>query len=97
MYFSSYSLCVFSGCKRYVAGALGPTNKTLSVSPSVERPDFRNISKMTSFLHLSECDRPQWLEQVAFFQETYFSINVCHDELNIQIAQILVQRKHLSL
>ncbi|KAM4524386.1 methionine synthase isoform 1-T1 [Odontesthes bonariensis] len=33
-----------SGCKRYVAGALGPTNKTLSVSPSVERPDFRNIS-----------------------------------------------------
>ncbi|KAM9716776.1 methionine synthase isoform 2-T2 [Menidia menidia] len=33
-----------SGGKRYVAGALGPTNKTLSVSPSVERPDFRNIS-----------------------------------------------------
>jgi len=29
-----------------VAGAVGPTNKTLSVSPSVERPDFRNISKM---------------------------------------------------
>ncbi|XP_028287137.1 methionine synthase [Parambassis ranga] len=33
-----------TGCKRYVAGAVGPTNKTLSVSPSVERPDFRNIS-----------------------------------------------------
>uniref|UniRef100_A0A8C5N771 Methionine synthase n=1 Tax=Gouania willdenowi TaxID=441366 RepID=A0A8C5N771_GOUWI len=33
-----------SGCKRYVAGAVGPTNKTLSVSPSVERPDFRNIT-----------------------------------------------------
>uniref|UniRef100_A0A3B4UYX1 Methionine synthase n=1 Tax=Seriola dumerili TaxID=41447 RepID=A0A3B4UYX1_SERDU len=32
-----------TGCKRYVAGAVGPTNKTLSVSPSVERPDFRNI------------------------------------------------------
>uniref|UniRef100_A0A3P9N267 Methionine synthase n=1 Tax=Poecilia reticulata TaxID=8081 RepID=A0A3P9N267_POERE len=32
-----------SGWKRYVAGALGPTNKTLSVSPSVEKPDFRNI------------------------------------------------------
>ncbi|XP_038841312.1 methionine synthase-like isoform X3 [Salvelinus namaycush] len=31
-----------TGCKRYVAGAMGPTNKTLSVSPSVERPDFRN-------------------------------------------------------
>ncbi|XP_070401461.1 methionine synthase [Nothobranchius furzeri] len=33
-----------SGCKRFVAGALGPTNKTLSVSPSVDRPDFRNIT-----------------------------------------------------
>ncbi|KAM6896918.1 LOW QUALITY PROTEIN: methionine synthase [Xenentodon cancila] len=33
-----------SGCKRYVAGALGPTNKTLSVSPSVDRPDLRNIT-----------------------------------------------------
>uniref|UniRef100_A0AC11EI36 5-methyltetrahydrofolate-homocysteine methyltransferase n=1 Tax=Ovis aries TaxID=9940 RepID=A0AC11EI36_SHEEP len=33
-----------TGIKRYVAGALGPTNKTLSVSPSVERPDYRNIT-----------------------------------------------------
>ncbi|XP_051523828.1 methionine synthase isoform X2 [Myxocyprinus asiaticus] len=33
-----------TGCKRFVAGAVGPTNKTLSVSPSVERPDFRNIT-----------------------------------------------------
>lgn len=32
-----------SGSKRYVAGAMGPTNRTLSVSPSVERPDYRNI------------------------------------------------------
>lgn len=29
---------------RFVAGALGPTNRTLSISPSVEKPDFRNIS-----------------------------------------------------
>ncbi|KAF7648951.1 hypothetical protein LDENG_00149660 [Lucifuga dentata] len=33
-----------TGVKRYVAGAVGPTNKTLSVSPSVERPDLRNIT-----------------------------------------------------
>ncbi|KAF4018766.1 hypothetical protein G4228_010618 [Cervus hanglu yarkandensis] len=33
-----------TGIKRYVAGALGPTNKTLSVSPSVEKPDYRNIT-----------------------------------------------------
>jgi 5-methyltetrahydrofolate--homocysteine methyltransferase len=34
-----------SGIRRYVAGALGPTSKTLSISPSVEKPDFRNISE----------------------------------------------------
>ncbi|XP_006872073.1 PREDICTED: methionine synthase [Chrysochloris asiatica] len=33
-----------TGIKRFVAGALGPTNKTLSVSPSVERPDARSIT-----------------------------------------------------
>ncbi|KAF0976209.1 hypothetical protein FDP41_004884 [Naegleria fowleri] len=29
---------------RFVAGALGPTNKTASISPSVEDPGFRNIT-----------------------------------------------------
>ena len=29
---------------RYVAGALGPTNKTASMSPDVDRPGFRNVS-----------------------------------------------------
>ncbi|KAB7503630.1 Methionine synthase [Armadillidium nasatum] len=33
-----------TGVKRFVAGALGPTNRTLSISPSVERPDYRNIT-----------------------------------------------------
>ena len=32
------------GSKKYVAGAIGPTNKTLSVSPSVENPAFRGIT-----------------------------------------------------
>lgn len=30
--------------KCFVAGAIGPTNKTLSLSPDVNRPDFRSIS-----------------------------------------------------
>ncbi len=34
-----------TGKQCWVAGALGPTNRTLSISPSVERPDFRNISE----------------------------------------------------
>lgn len=29
------------GTKKFVAGAVGPTSKTLSVSPSVENPAFR--------------------------------------------------------
>ena len=33
-----------TGVARFVAGAVGPTNRTLSISPSVEKPDFRNIS-----------------------------------------------------
>ncbi|CAH1792878.1 unnamed protein product [Owenia fusiformis] len=33
-----------TGVRRYVAGAMGPTNRTLSISPSVEKPDFRNVT-----------------------------------------------------
>ncbi|KAK2150429.1 B-12 dependent methionine synthase [Paralvinella palmiformis] len=33
-----------TGRRRYVAGAMGPTNRTLSLSPSVEKPEFRNIT-----------------------------------------------------
>lgn len=29
--------------KCYVAGAMGPTNKTCSISPKVEEPDYRDI------------------------------------------------------
>ena len=32
------------GKPRYVVGSLGPTNRTASLSPDVNRPDFRNIS-----------------------------------------------------
>jgi len=33
-----------TGVQRYVAGALGPTNRTASLSPDVNDPGFRNIS-----------------------------------------------------
>ena len=46
---NEFDWCV-SGRRRFVVGAVGPTNRTLSLSPSVERPDFRNISE---FLLLS--------------------------------------------
>lgn len=34
-----------SGRRCFVCGAVGPTNKTLSISPSVEKPHYRNISR----------------------------------------------------
>lgn len=34
----------FDGRKRLVAGSIGPTNRTLSISPSVEQPEFRNCT-----------------------------------------------------
>ena len=40
------------GIKRYVAGGLGPTNRTLSISPSVDNPEMRNISKYCWFASL---------------------------------------------
>ena len=33
-----------AGKPRFVAGVLGPTNRTASLSPDVERPGFRNVS-----------------------------------------------------
>jgi 5-methyltetrahydrofolate--homocysteine methyltransferase len=35
-----------TGVRRYCAGAVGPTNRTLSISPSVEKPEYRNVSKL---------------------------------------------------
>eukprot|EP01012_Entosiphon_sulcatum_P018553 TRINITY_DN2328_c0_g1_i1.p1 TRINITY_DN2328_c0_g1~~TRINITY_DN2328_c0_g1_i1.p1 ORF type:complete len:1257 (-),score=304.91 TRINITY_DN2328_c0_g1_i1:433-3879(-) len=32
------------GKRRFVAGAVGPTNRTASISPSVEHPDVRNVT-----------------------------------------------------
>jgi len=41
----SKNYCRETGYTKYVAGAMGPTNRTLSISPSVEKPEFRNISE----------------------------------------------------
>jgi 5-methyltetrahydrofolate--homocysteine methyltransferase len=33
-----------TGTPRFVIGAIGPTNRTLSISPSVEKPEYRNVT-----------------------------------------------------
>ena len=47
-----------TGDKKYVAGAMGPTNRTLSISPSVEKPDFRNISKQEITIKINSTPPP---------------------------------------
>ena len=60
--FNLCSYICFSGLKRYVAGTVGPTNRTLSISPSVERPEYRNISKIAISLqkHKHLISWPGW-------------------------------------
>lgn len=66
---------------KFVAGAIGPTNKTLSVSPSVENPAFRGITYdevVTAYYQQAE---GLWAGGVdIFFVETIF------DTLNAKAA-----------
>ena len=48
-YFLTLNSQLIAGVKRYVAGSIGPTNRTLSISPSVEKPEFRNVSEYLQF------------------------------------------------
>lgn len=57
-----------------MAGAIGPTNKTLSVSPSVERPDLRNTSKPF-------CVFKKFFVQVQCIRSTCVHISPAFDEL----------------
>lgn len=43
------------GTWRLVAGAVGPTNRTTSISPKVEDPGFRN----TDYLEIKDCYKEQ--------------------------------------
>ncbi len=69
------------GRRRFVAGAIGPTNKTLSLSPSVEDPGYREID----FDHLSEVYR----EQAAALVEggvDFILVETIFDTLNAKAA-----------
>lgn len=44
-----------TGIPRFAIGAIGPTNRTLSISPSVEKPEYRNVT----FDELREAYREQ--------------------------------------
>tara|TARA_Y100001933_G_scaffold241843_1_gene268938 strand:+ start:666 stop:1724 length:1059 start_codon:yes stop_codon:yes gene_type:complete len=69
-----------TGTPRGVAGAIGPTNKTLSISPDVNDPGFRDID--------FETIRKAYHEQAAAMAEhvDFFLIETVFDTLNAKAA-----------
>lgn len=66
-----------AGPDRWVAGAVGPTNKTLSLSPDVENPAFREVS----FDEVVECYEEQ-VEALAEGGADFILIETIFDTLN---------------
>lgn len=77
---------------RFVAGAIGPTNKTLSLSPNVEDPGFREID----FDYLAEVYR----EQAAALMEggaDFILVETIFDTLNAKAAIFAVRQLEREL
>ena len=80
------------GRPRFVAGAIGPTNKTLSLSPDVEDPGFREID----FDFLTEVYR----EQAAALVEggaDFILIETIFDTLNAKAGIMAVKQLEAEL
>ena len=83
---------VADGRPRFVAGAIGPTNKTLSLSPDVEDPGFREID----WDFLVEVYR----EQAAALVEggaDFILVETVFDTLNCKAAIMAVRQLERSL
>jgi 5-methyltetrahydrofolate--homocysteine methyltransferase len=80
------------GRPRFVAGAIGPTNKTLSLSPDVEDPGFREIT----FDYLAEVYR----EQAAALIEggaDFILVETVFDTLNAKAAIYAIRQLEQEL
>jgi 5-methyltetrahydrofolate--homocysteine methyltransferase len=73
------------GKMRWVAGAIGPTNRTASISPDVNRPEYRN----TSFDELREAYREQTLGLIEGGSDIIM-IETIFDTLNAKAAGVAV-------
>lgn len=77
------------GKKRYVLGAIGPTNRTLSISPDVNDPAFRNIT----FMEVVEA----YLEQIAALVDggvDVLLVETIFDTLNAKAALFAIDEYH---
>lgn len=72
---------------RFVAGAIGPTNKTLSMSPDVNDPGFRAVS----FNELVDCYTEQ-LKGLADGGVDIFLVETIFDTLNAKAALFAIQQ-----
>lgn len=80
------------GTPRFVAGAIGPTNKTLSLSPDVEDPGYREID----FDELADV----YFEQAAALVEggaDFILIETIFDTLNAKAGVFAVKRLEREL
>ena len=72
---------------RFVCGAIGPTNKTASISPDVSNPAFRNIN----FNELAEAYEKQAEGLIKFYNELNGNIasNQEDQAAEAQLAQVV--------
>ncbi len=75
------------GRPRFVAGAIGPTNKTLSLSPDVEDPGFREID----FDHLADVYSEQALALVEGGAD-FILVETVFDTLNARAAIFAIRQ-----
>jgi len=66
---------------KWVAGCVGPTNKTASISPSVDQPELRNIT----FAELKHCYREQ-IDSLMMSGVDLILIETVFDTLNAKAA-----------
>ena len=67
---------------RFVAGSIGPTNRTCSISPEVERPEFRAVS----FDQLVAAYTEQIVALVSTGLVDLLLVETCFDTLNCKAA-----------
>jgi 5-methyltetrahydrofolate--homocysteine methyltransferase len=80
------------GRPRWVAGAIGPTNRTASLSPDVERPGFRNVR----FDDLREGYREQ-IEALIEGGVDLLLIETVFDTLNAKAALVAAEEAFVAL
>jgi len=78
-----------SGVPRFVAGVLGPTNRTASISPDVNDPGFRNIR----FADLAETYRVAALALIEGGAD-FLMVETIFDTLNAKAAIFAIRRAY---